>query len=85
MKPILPHVPIAYLLAVSLAGVVYSANAEDTESPVILYHDAHLHLTNYIQEGVTMSETLDLVGDRVGRITVMGIPLQQKWDYFVSG
>ena len=25
------------------------------------------------------------MGDRVGRVAMFGIPLQQKWDYFVSG
>ncbi len=26
-----------------------------------------------------------MVGDRVGRVAMFGIPLQQKWDVFVSG
>ena len=60
-------------------------NAEENRETDILYHDAHFHPTNYIQEGITTAELLDLVGDRVGRIAVMGIPLQQKWDFFVTG
>ena len=49
------------------------------------FHDAHFHLTNYVQRGVTLSEFLDTAGDDVGRTAVFGIPLQQKWDYFESG
>ena len=57
----------------------------DSQSDAILYHDAHLHPSNYIQEGISASTLLSMVGNRVGRIALMGIPLQQKWDYFVSG
>ena len=78
-------ISIGCLVLVCLVAIGGSAQSEDTEATSILYHDAHLHLTNYIQEGVSMEDTLELVGDRVGRFTVMGIPLQQKWDYFVSG
>ncbi len=50
-----------------------------------LFNDSHFHLLNYIQEGITAQEYLDMVDDRVGRVAMFGIPLQQKWDYFVSG
>ncbi len=49
------------------------------------FHDAHFHLTNYVQRGVTLSEFLVTAGDDVGRTAVFGIPLQQKWDFFESG
>ncbi|PWT72958.1 MAG: amidohydrolase [Proteobacteria bacterium] len=48
-------------------------------------NDSHLHLTNFIQEGLSLSEFLSIMGTRVGRAAVFGIPLQQKWDYFESG
>lgn len=73
------------VLAIVLSLVGLSCYPEDSETTGILYHDAHFHSSNYIQEGVTMGEALELFGDRVGRVVVMGIPLQQKWDYFVSG
>ena len=44
-----------------------------------LYNDAHFHLTNYIQRGLTMRQYVDMMGNRVKRSTVFGIPLQQTW------
>lgn len=43
------------------------------------FNDSHVHLTNYIQEGTTPSAFLRLMGDRVGRSVLFGIPLQQQW------
>ena len=68
----------AFLLSSSLASA-----AELERAP--LFNDVHFHSTNYVQRGITALEYLDLVGDRVGRVAMFGIPLQQKWDYFVSG
>lgn len=48
-------------------------------------NDAHFHLTNYIQRGLTLPDVLKIMGDKVGRAAVFGIPVHQKWDYFVSG
>ena len=84
MRHFNPTRSLGVILSLTSCLLVFHLFAEEESSPV-LYNDAHLHLTNYIQEGVTMSEALALVGDRVGRLAVMGIPLQQKWDYFVSG
>ena len=49
------------------------------------FNDSHFHLTNYIQEGLSLPEFLKIMGDKTGRAAVFGIPLQQKWDYFESG
>ena len=48
-------------------------------------HDAHLHLTNYIQEGTDIHELLEIMGNRVGRVALFGLPLQQMWDYENTG
>jgi hypothetical protein len=48
-------------------------------------HDSHLHLTNYIQEGQTLKGFLNVMGDKVGRVAVFGLPLQQMWDKNNSG
>ena len=48
-------------------------------------NDSHLHLTNYIQEGPKIQEILKLMGNKVGRAALFGIPLQQQWSYRVSG
>jgi hypothetical protein len=44
-------------------------------------NDSHFHLTNYIQEGIDVHKLLDLMGNRVGRVALFGIPLQQQWSY----
>ena len=61
----------------------YSSHGEERTPP--LFNDVHFHLTNYVQRGITAREYFDIVGDRVGRVAMFGIPLQQKWDHFVSG
>jgi hypothetical protein len=48
-------------------------------------NDAHFHLTNYIQEGTDIHRFLEIMGDRVGRVALFGIPLQQTWSYENSG
>jgi len=50
-----------------------------------LFHDSHFHLTNYVQEGIDVKEMLKVMGDKVGRSTLFGIPLQQQWSYRVTG
>ena len=49
------------------------------------YYDAHVHLTNYVQEGITARQYLDVVGDRVERSVLFGIPLQMHWSHRVTG
>lgn len=48
-------------------------------------NDAHFHLTNYVQEGTDIHAFLKLMGKRVWRTALFGIPLQQQWSYRVSG
>jgi predicted TIM-barrel fold metal-dependent hydrolase len=73
----------ASLLAVLLAAGGAAARAE--VPPGAQYHDSHFHLTNYIQEGTDIRDYLAIMGDRVGRSTVFGIPLQQMWSHGNSG
>ena len=49
------------------------------------FYDSHFHLTNYIQEGIGVRDFLTIMGTRVGRSTLFGIPLQQQWSYANSG
>jgi predicted TIM-barrel fold metal-dependent hydrolase len=49
------------------------------------FNDGHFHLTNYIQEGPSAAEVLKLMGERVCRSTLFGIPLQQEWSHSISG
>jgi hypothetical protein len=48
-------------------------------------NDTHFHLTNYVQQGPSAGEFLKLMGNRVGRVALFGIPLQQTWSYENSG
>jgi len=49
------------------------------------YYDSHFHLTNYIQQGIGIHDFLGIMGRRVGRSVLFGIPLQQEWSYANSG
>src|SRR5215471_6776417 len=48
-------------------------------------NDCHFHLTNYIQEGTRIQDFLRIMGDKVGRAAIFGIPLQQQWSYRIDG
>src|SRR5919112_880385 len=50
-----------------------------------LFDDVHFHLTNYIQEGIDVRDFLKIMGDKAGRSTLFGIPLQQQWSYRNDG
>jgi hypothetical protein len=73
----------AATLALALA-VATIAGAQTTR-PTYDFDDSHFHLTNYIQEGITVQQFLKIMGHRVGRSTLFGIPLQQQWSYRISG
>jgi predicted TIM-barrel fold metal-dependent hydrolase len=49
------------------------------------FTDSHFHLTNYIQQGIDVRAFLKIMGTRVSRSTLFGIPLQQQWSYANSG
>ena len=49
------------------------------------FNDSHFHLTNYVQEGIDARQFLTIMGRRVSRSTLFGIPLQQQWSYANSG
>ena len=78
---------IAVVLLACLAQATAHAATETNARPsdAAIFNDVHFHLTNYVQRGITARRYFEMVGDRVGRVAMFGIPLQQKWDYFVSG
>ena len=53
--------------------------------PAYELNDSHFHLTNYIQQGTEIHRFLEIMGDKVGRVALFGIPLQQTWSYENSG
>jgi predicted TIM-barrel fold metal-dependent hydrolase len=69
------------LIAAALL-LIFSASAVSEEA---LFHDSHLHLTDYVQEGTSMSDLVDMMGATIGRSTVFGLPLQQMWSYSNTG
>lgn len=73
------------IAAVLLLGNICMAQAKKTTDN-FLFNDSHFHLTNYIQEGITAKKFVDsIMGDKCGRSTLFGIPLQQQWSYQNSG
>ena len=72
-----------------VTGVLMAANAAvaapQKAARTDTFCDSHFHLTNYIQEGITPRDFLKIMGDRVPRSTLFGIPLQQQWSYNNSG
>ena len=61
-----------------------SAQSSKTQDQFEL-NDSHFHLTNYIQEGSDIHDFLKIMGTKVGRAALFGIPLQQEWSYQNSG
>jgi len=92
IRPVSPHrlAPAlhatALALALVLSGRAHAAPASTPAKPAgYEFDDSHFHLTNYIQEGITPQQFLKIMGARVGRSTLFGIPLQQQWSYRNSG
>ena len=79
----------ACLLLAGVAGMRAPAAAQNSSSPAPgaanEFYDSHFHLTNYVQQGLTPREFLQIMGTRVGRSTLFGIPLQQQWSFANSG
>jgi hypothetical protein len=57
-----------------------------SKTDTYLFNDSHFHLTNYVQEGTDIHVYLkEIMGDKIGRSTLFGLPLQQQWSYRVTG
>jgi len=96
MVSALPRLPARRrILGLVLLGVVAFCNvaaaapaakaAPRATEPDYLFNDSHFHLTNYVQKGTDIHRYLEIMGDKVGRSTLFGIPLQQQWSYANSG
>lgn len=60
-----------------------AAAQSDPDQPEL--NDVHVHLTNYIQQGTDIHDFVKIMGTKVGRAVLFGIPLQQEWSYQNSG
>lgn len=74
--------PLVASFSVALFGCLVSASAQTNNYEL---NDSHFHLTNYIQEGANIQDFLKIMGDKVGRVALFGIPLQQQWSDRVDG
>jgi predicted TIM-barrel fold metal-dependent hydrolase len=76
------------LIVLSWGAVAASAGpvaAQPAANSSYLFDDSHFHLTNYIQTGTDIRDYMKIMGDKVWRSTLFGIPLQQTWSYQNSG
>ena len=88
------RVTVVSVIAAAVIGAAASAGLGARQAPVpqpaagdsgSTFNDSHFHLTNYVQEGIGARDFLRIMGTRVGRSTLFGIPLQQQWSYGNSG
>ena len=79
-------VRFAFVVLICLFGWCDSTRAQQGPSRVEPeVNDSHFHLTNYIQEGTDIHKFLEIMGTKVGRVALFGIPLQQQWSFRNSG
>ena len=69
--------------SIAISSSAYSQST--TKSDTYVLNDSHFHLTNYVQEGTDIHKFLQIMGDKVGRVALFGIPLQQLWSYSNTG
>jgi predicted TIM-barrel fold metal-dependent hydrolase len=74
------------LVTAVVLTVVAATPAVAAAPDTYLFNDSHFHLTNYVQKGTDIHKYVtQIMGDKVGRSTLFGIPLQQTWSYENSG
>ena len=66
----------AALLATVLATPA-ALSAQTAGASGYVVNDSHFHLTNYVQQGTDIHDFLKIMGTKVGRVALFGIPLQQ--------
>jgi predicted TIM-barrel fold metal-dependent hydrolase len=77
---------IAAALALALtAPALLCAQAPAPPPSSAVVNDSHFHLTNYVQEGTDIHAFLKIMGTKVGRVALFGIPLQQTWSHGNTG
>jgi predicted TIM-barrel fold metal-dependent hydrolase len=78
-------VPLTRFVALIAAAFLFSTPHAQGQAGSYEFNDSHFHLTNYVQEGTTIHDFVNVMGTRVGRVALFGIPLQQQWSYRVDG
>lgn len=72
-----------FCLTICVSTTGFSQQAARSDSYIL--NDSHFHLTNYVQQGTDIHKFLEIMGNKVGRVALFGIPLQQLWSYSNSG
>lgn len=75
------------LLLTGGAATILALNDKPSATPAgdYTFHDAHFHLTNYVQQGISIRQFTEIMGKHAGRVALFGIPLQQTWSFQNSG
>jgi hypothetical protein len=77
---------IGGLILLAVSWLVRAAGpSAPPASETFEFNDSHLHLTNYVQEGTSIHDFLNMMDTKVGRAAIFGIPLQQEWSYGSTG
>lgn len=77
---------VVFLVLFQTTFLVAQKSEKNEPTDSYLFHDAHFHLTNYIQEGTDIAVYVNrIMGDKIGRSTLFGLPLQQQWSHRVTG
>lgn len=84
LRAALSNLVCVLVLLISVADVS-AQTFPGTPTDVYLVNDSHFHLTNYIQEGTDIHKFLQIMGTKVGRVALFGIPLQQQWSFRNDG
>ncbi len=84
-KAQLGQLTVVLLACLLLCGICRGMQSGSAGSDQPEVNDSHFHLTNYIQEGTDIHKFLEIMGTKVGRVALFGIPLQQQWSYRNSG
>ena len=79
------HVLLTGVLFLAGAIQLYPQSLPAAQADSYELNDSHFHLTNYIQRGTDIHDFLEIMGTKVGRVALFGIPLQQEWSYQNSG
>ena len=72
-------------IALVLGASVPVAGQTTGAPPDYLVNDSHFHLTNYVQQGTDIHDFVKIMGTKVGRVALFGIPLQQTWSHGNTG
>jgi hypothetical protein len=72
-------------IQIAVLGLALAATGVARAQSSYVVNDTHFHLTNYVQQGTSIQEFLKIMGAKVGRVALFGIPLQQTWSYANTG